>query len=162
MEVITLLAPIIFLMLAMSAAGVYTFIQVPKDYLLKWFLIPAAIILPFVAPIIFTPLLGIAYPHKLPDKFNLVAYNVVIEKNRLTGIEVWTTQDGKTRLYRIKYSPRKEEQLKQAMAAKKPGTAVQMKKKDKDGKEGTPGESGYEDEFEVNIIVQADVSPKTQ
>ena len=109
--------------------------------------------------------LGYAVGAALPDKFVYLGHQVVVEKKRKAGIDVWA-QTGNTRLYRIPYSRPAEQAMDQAREQAKGGQPVVMHKRAAevsstgDG-EGPMMEAESEQRYESNVVLPSDLNPKT-
>jgi hypothetical protein len=154
--------PLALGLILIAGFGAWVFIHSNRSYLLRWAVIPAALIVAVVSAKLYDARLGYAVAADLPDKFVYLAHSVVIEQNHKSGIEVWARTSA-TRLYRIPYSRTAEQAMDQAREQSQGGQPVVMQKRPKpDGSEGS-GESQVRPEqaFESRVILPADVNPKT-
>ena len=100
---------------------------------------------------------------ELPGQFVYLGHQVVVEKKRKAGIEIWA-QNGDTRLYRIAYSKPAEEVMDKAREQAKGGQPVVMRKRAAaPGSSGSSErtESGMDQPYESNVLLPSDINPKT-
>jgi hypothetical protein len=153
--------PLALGLILIAAFGAWVFIHSNRSYLLRWAVIPVALVVAVVSTSIYDARLGYAVPAQLPSKFVYLGHQVVVEKNRKTGIEVWA-RTGATRLYRIAYSKPTEEAMDAAREQAKGGQPVVMSKRAApvaaaDSAVTAQAEPGYES----RVMLPSDLNPKT-
>ena len=154
-----LLLPLICTAAVLSVLVAWVFLRTPIHYWLKVVLLPAILLLWLVLIGSGNAVLGYAYPGRLPDKFTLIAYNVVITGQHKQAIEVWV--DGSTtRLYVVPYSKPLEQALEQGMRKGKGGGAVDMVRKQHPGINGGHIQDPNDDDYESNLRLPSDDFPK--
>jgi hypothetical protein len=153
--------PLALGLILVAGFGAWVFIHSNRSYLLRWAMIPVALVVAVVSAKLYDARLGYAVSKDLPDKFVYLAHSVVIEQNQKSGIEVWA-RTGETRLYRIPYSRTAEQAVDQAHERSQGGQPVVMQKRPKpDGSEGGESQVRPEQAFESKVILPADLNPKT-
>ena len=155
--------PLALGLILMAGFGAWVFIHSNRSYLLRWALIPAALVVAVVSARLYDARLGYAVAGELPPKFVYLAHQVVVEQNRKSGIEVWVRTGG-TRLYRIPYAKPTEEAMDQAREQAKGGQPVVMRKRPAEqGSIGTGGMSQVRAEhgYESKVMLPSDLNPKT-
>jgi hypothetical protein len=160
--------PLALGLILIAGFGSWVFMHSNRSYLLRWALIPASVIVAVVSAQLYNVRLGYAVPTELPPKFLYLGHNVVIEKARKTGIEVWA-QTVNTRLYRIPYSKPVEEAMNQAREQAKGGQPVLMHKRDTTASSDGPAamrtggaiQSQADQPYESSIVLPSDLNPKT-
>jgi hypothetical protein len=138
----------------------WVFIHSNRSYLLRWALIPLALVVATASARMYDAGLGYAVPGKLPDKFLYLGHQVVIANNRKTGIEVWVRTAG-TRLYRIPYSKPAEEAMDRAREQARDGQPVLMRRMSGAGEALPRGASDTDARYESKLVLPSDVDPKT-
>lgn len=152
------LLPIIAFIALVSAYAAWLVIHAPARYWIKWLLIPATLSMWFAVWPLASTILGFAYAHRLPAKFTLLSYVVVVEDGRKTAIEVWAAGE-RSRLYSVPYTKPMADAL--ATAAKKGGAGgrVVMERKKRNGQGGGQVDAD-EDNYESNLVLPSDDNPK--
>ena len=146
--------------LLLVAFAVYVFIRTPKQYYLKWALIPTALSTAIFSFILFGNILGSSYPsEKMPDNFVFLSYITVIQQDKPVALEIWVKANP-TRLYRVPYSKKLEEQLRKAEKARASGNMVRFSSTNRsDMKEGKDS-TNEEDSWAMDIFNPITVFPK--
>ena len=155
--------PLAFGLILMAGFGAWVFIHSNRSYLLRWALIPVALVVAVLSAKLYDARLGYAVAAELPEKFVYLAHQVVLEKNRKCGIEVWA-RTGATRLYRIPYSKPTEDAMDEAREQAKGGQPVVMRKRpiqEASTSGGTVSQSQAEHGYESKVMLPSDLNPKT-
>lgn len=133
------LLPIIYILLVVVATALFVHIQSPGKSAVKLLVVPTALIALLVTPFLFVKLMGYSVALPLPDKFDFIAYTLIIESGRKAEIEVWLKEGNTTRLQRAPYSKEFEEVLEEAAKGQKAGRTARLSKKP-----GKPQQYGQE------------------
>ena len=154
--------PLALGLILIAGFGAWVFIHSNRSYLLRWALIPVALVVAVVSARIYDAGLGYAVAAALPDKFVYLGHQVVVEKKRKAGIDVWA-QTGNTRLYRIPYSKPAEQAMDQAREQAKGGQPVVMQKRAAEASSTGEGPmmEASEQRYESNVVLPSDLNPKT-
>jgi len=128
-QLIYSLLPVILLSLIVLSLTVFVFIQSEGKNLLKMLLIPMAIFSGIAAPVIFITLMGYSVFVELPEKFTVIAHNVIIEDGKKKYIEIWTRFGYTSRLYILHYNKEMEKQLEESGKGNKKGKVTLFTKK---------------------------------
>jgi len=81
--------PLALGLILMAGFGAWVFLHSNRSYLLRWALIPVALVVAVLSAKLYGARLGYAVAAELPEKFVYLAHQMVVEKNRKCGIEVW-------------------------------------------------------------------------
>lgn len=153
--------PLGFGLLLIAGFGSWVFIHSNRSYLLRWAVIPISLMVAVASAKVYDARLGYAVAAQLPPKFIYLGHQVVVEKNRKAGLEVWT-REAATRLYRIGYSKPMEQALDRAHEQARSGLPVVMHRSQggapSNAKAGDAGVEGYES----NVVLPAEINPKGQ
>lgn len=150
--------PLALCLVLMAGFSAWVFMHSRKSYLLRWTLIPAAVLVAVMSSSMYDARLGYAVVGQLPDKFVYLGHHVVVVNTHKVGIEVWA-RTRSTRLYRIPYSKAAEQSMEQAKAGTQRGPVVMHKSKKGEGKPGQEG--GDETEpYKSNVMLPSDIDPK--
>jgi len=155
--------PLALGLILMAGFGAWVFIHSNRSYLLRWALIPVALVVAIVSARLYDARLGYAAVAELPPQFVYLAHQVVVEKNRKTGIEVWVRASA-TRLYRIPYSRPTEQAMDHAREEAKGGQPVLMRKRPTETASTAAGampQPRAEQVYESKVMLPADLNPKT-
>jgi hypothetical protein len=154
--------PLALGLILIAGFGTWVFIHSNRSYLLRWVLIPVSLVVAVLSARIYDAGLGYAVAAELPHKFLYLGHQVVVEKKRKAGIDVWA-QTGSTRLYRIPYSKPAEQAMDQAREQAKSGQPVVMQKRPAEASstgEGPMMEAESEQPYESNVVLPSDLDPK--
>jgi len=155
--------PLVLGLILIAAFGSWVFIHSNRSYLLRWTLVPVSLVVAVLTARLYDAGLGYAVAADLPGEFVYLGHQVVVEKKRKAGIEIWA-QNGDTRLYRIAYSKPAEEAMDKAREQAKGGQPVVMRKRAAaPGSSGSSErtESGTDQPYESNVLLPSDINPKT-
>jgi len=127
-------------------------------------MIPLALGVSVVSAKVYDARLGYAVSAELPVKFVYLGHQVIVERNRKTGIEVWAKSAG-TRLYRVAYSRSAEGAMDVAREQAKAGQPVVMQRRqrsaaDPSSERASAPHSNAEPTYESRILLPSDVDPK--
>ena len=124
-------------------------------------MIPISLVVAVASAKVYDARLGYAVAAELPAKFIYLGHQVVVEKNRKAGLEVWA-REAATRLYRIGYSKPMEQALDHAREQARSGLPVVMHRNaggmPSNARAGNPGMEGYES----NVVLPSEMNPKGQ
>lgn len=154
--------PLALGLLLVAAFGSWVFIHSNRGYLLRWAMIPVSLTVAVASARVYDARLGYAMPAgQLPAKFVYIAHQVVIERARKTGIEVWARTGG-TRLYRIPYTKGMEKSMDEAREHGKGGLAVMMHEREKRPANGPEGSAtpGADAPYESHAVPPSELNPK--
>lgn len=155
--------PLALGLLLVAAFGAWVFIHSNRGYLLRWAMIPVSLTVAVASARVYDARLGYAKPaEQLPAKFVYIAHQVVVERNRKTGIEVWARTAG-TRLYRIPYTKGVENSMDEAREQGKGGLPVMMGKRVKPpgNESGSSGAADADPPYESHVVLPWEMNPKT-
>lgn len=145
--------PVLALVALVSVYAAWLVILAPTRYWAKWLLVPATLCLWVAVFPMADAMLGYAWEHPLPNKFELISYAVVVEGGQKTAIEVWVAGEH-SRLYRVPYSKPAEDGLAEGTKKGEGGGRIMM--------ERTGHGEGKNDSYESNIVLPSDDNPKLQ
>ena len=156
--------PLAFGLVLIAGFGAWVFIHSNRSYLLRWVMIPLALGVSVVSAKVYDARLGYAVSAELPVKFVYLGHQVIVERNRKTGIEVWAKSAG-TRLYRIAYSRSAEGAMDVAREQAKAGQPVVMQRRQASAAKtssqlASTQQSNDEPMYESRIVLPSDVDPK--
>lgn len=155
--------PLAFGLLLIAAFGSWVFIHSDRSYLLRWAMIPLSLAVAVASAEVYDSGLGYAVAAQLPAKFVYLGHQVVLEKQRKAGIEVWA-RAARTRLYRIPYTKPMEEALNRAREQSKSGLPVVMQQRSAEdgGAQRLAGRGGSREKvYESNVLLPSDLAPKS-
>lgn len=144
--------PLVAILVGMAGAAAWVFIHARVSYLLRWVLIPAALVAAFCSAQIYDLRLGYAAPAPLPTKFVYLGHHVVVLNGEKTAVEVWA-QTRNTRLYRLPYSRGLETSMDKAQTLTDSGKTVVVHR-------NKPGVEADTKPYESNIVLPSDANPK--
>jgi len=141
--------------------SLFVFITSRVNFWIRFVGIPLILVLSIWGYSELDKILGYAYPGDFPKEVQYLAYTIEPkEKEKGQWIILWVREtDGKTRLYRIEYSEKKEQQLKKAKKGQKKGKQYKLLKPPRNKK----GNVKYErDTFELHEISHWNYPDKNQ
>lgn len=160
-DLLLLYLPVAVVFLGFSGLLSWVFLQVPARYFLKWMLWPALIAGTMYATILFSDSLGRPVPGTLPDTFTFMSYRVLGTGGKAAKLEVWTVVDGKSRLYVIPYSVKRQEAFEKGAQAMREGDVVTMNRRPKKHDGDPKNADDTEDDFESNLVKHGGRPPKS-
>jgi len=109
--------PMVSSLLVLTTFFVYVYIKTPSSYKLKLLGIPLVLMFSLFTITTMDKMLGTSIKRDLPEDFILISYHVIKKKGE-PYIEIWIKKDEKTKLYRVDYNRKLENQLSMALKRK--------------------------------------------
>lgn len=158
-EILSQLAPVIMIVLAIVVAALWAIIKSPTRPLIKALAIPATLVATIVVCTLFAGWLGRSVPLPLPDPANVLAHRIIVQDHKKTKIEIWVKQNP-TRLYVVPWTKQLEDALGGAADARDQGFETILRLKKKQGAPGGQQRPQGADEYETEKAMPQELMPK--